>query len=392
MPDSSKRALVENESEAEEVYSEESEGKFVGIKSYNHGPDNASSKRRRRASVSSPPQYLLLHHVTCQGGGNHSLHKSESYYLDVPRLFAQDSKANVLRGKEEMSMVEEYLEDHPEVTFIVYKSYSCHVYHELVRDDFDRMKMPRIDPSMVSRVKAYFFSLPADGKVAEPNSEAIGIVSEDLTEAIEDAKAISPDRLLGLGSSGTLKSPYIQIYHARDTIAEIMSTSNSALSSNAREHLSLLLNFVTLSCSHEWQTADTLFQDGLTNATHFYKLFRPGDIVVTSDAPPVAYLLNGWPSRTKIGQMELSCTTWTFNQAFSKRNIDVPVVWPSGAGTIPITTLDVYPLRYDASGLAERLKKRGKQFWACRRRAFVGYSSLTTAFDLQKVSNSNREM
>ena len=68
----------------------------------------------------------------------HSDHKKEADYLDFPKLFAGDSKGNVLRGKEEIE-VEDYLEDRLEITFVVYRTYNCNSYHGAVEDDFDRL-------------------------------------------------------------------------------------------------------------------------------------------------------------------------------------------------------------------------------------------------------------
>ena len=98
----------------------------------------------------------------------------------------------------------------------------------------------------------------------------------------------------------------------------------------------------------------------------------------------------GHNTRTTLGnntRLELNCISWSFDEVFKKQSIVHTVAWPSSDGLIAITSLEIFPLRYDTSGLENRLRKRGEQFWACRKRAFVSYDSPTPTFDVQTVSD-----
>jgi hypothetical protein len=157
----------------------------------------------------SSPRYLIVHQVTCEQGGTHTNHKTESYFFDTPRLFAGDSKASSLRGsKPGANITKDYLEDHPEISFIVYKFYDYIEYYEEVKDDFDRLPTPSVDPAVLSQLKAYFFILRADDKDVVPYSESFTITSQDLTRAIAEAKSLSHGNITGLDSLQQVVYPY----------------------------------------------------------------------------------------------------------------------------------------------------------------------------------------
>lgn len=333
----------------------------------------------------------------CSRTGTHVHHKSGCFFLDVPRLFAGDSKANGLRGKEEIINIQEYLEDHPEISFVVFKQYSCDAYYETIRHDFEQLIMPSLDPAVISQLKLYFFVLKEGGEKADPDSEFVKIVSNDLSSVIINMLPldhIRPDldpsfnvagRLVNLDSSTHLRAPYTFFYHLQHQMAGLVATSNTNLSSTDREHLSLFFEYVRKTCGDDWMAANTLFQEGMVNRTHLHKLFVPGEVLVTeSDTQPRAYHLQACIDGHE-GYLQLNCTFWKFDEVFKKQSIMHTVTWPSRNDLIKITALEIFPLRYDKSGLKEKLERRGRQFWACRKRAFVGYESLTPTLDAQTV-------
>jgi hypothetical protein len=347
-------------------------------------------KRSKHANPAvSSPRYLIVHQVKCQQVGTHTNHKTESYFFDTPRLFAGDSKASSLRGtKPAAAITKDYLEDHPEISFIVYKSYNCNKYYEEVKDDFDRLPTPSVDPAVLSLFKAYFFILRADGKDAVPYSESFTITSQDLTRAIAEAKSLSHGNITGLDSLQQVVHPYEQFYHSRAVISQVLSAPLSQPSSKSRQQLHLLYKFLIDSCGANWRAADALFQSGMVNEIHFPKLFGSRQVLVTMvDAHPMAYFQEESSTAGESGSLQFACTSWTFDQVFKQRTLSITVQWPRGQDCIPITALKIYPLRYDTSGLEERLRKRGEQFWACRQKAFVGYESPNPTLDLQTVSH-----
>ncbi len=171
---------------------------------------SGTSKRKRHAPSSSTAQYQIFHQVTCHGGGYHFSHEKSAQFLDSPKLFAGDSKGNVLRGKERVD-IQDYMEGHSEIAFIVYRFYDCNSYYDEVKDDFDRLPIPLIDPKVISQLRAYFFSLRVEGQNAKPTGETIQITSPNLTEAIQEAEAASGRTLVDSSPSTAtnLTAPYL---------------------------------------------------------------------------------------------------------------------------------------------------------------------------------------
>ena len=353
------------------------------------GQDARRGKRSRRNfrtdSSNLPPRHVIVHQVSCLGGDNHTQHSSQSQYLDVPRLFAGDSKANALRGERRFPDLEDYLESDPNISFIVYKSYSCNEYHEAVKDDFDRLQIPRIDPAVISQLRAYFFALKRDGEAASPNTEEIQIVSEDLQDAMATMESLHPDQFGAWDPQRGMRAPYLQLYHCRSLMDDYATTSSGDLSQTHQDHIRTLFNYVMASYGEEYQEADDLFESGLVNQYHFPKLFGPNEIVVTvANNQPSAYISEICPT-LEDGHLELNCWSWEFDGLFRKKERNLSVPWPQNSDTIPISSLRVYPLRYDQSDLEERLRNRGKQFWECRKRNFVSYESPNPTFEVQAV-------
>jgi hypothetical protein len=344
-----------------------------------------SRRNFRTDLLNLPPQHVIVHQVSCFRDDNHTHHSSQSQYLDVPRLFAGDNKASALRGKRHFPDLEDYLESNPDISFIVYRSYSCNEYHEAVKDDFDRLQIPHIDPAVRSQLRAYLFALKRDGEAASPNAEEIRIVSEDLQDAMATMESLHPDQFGAWDPQRGMRAPYLQLYHCRSLMDDYATTPSGDLSQTLQDHIRALFNYVIASYGEEYQEADDLFEEGLVNQYHFPKLFGPNEIVVTvANNQPLAYISEICPA-LKDGHLELNCWSWDFDGLFRKEKINLPVLWPQDYDTVPISSLMVYPLRYDRSGLDERLRNRGKQFWECRKRTFVGYESPNPTFEVQAV-------
>jgi hypothetical protein len=113
--------------------------------------DTWRPKRSKHANpVVSSPRYLIVHQVTYEQGGTHTNHKTESYFFDTLRLFAGNSKASSLRdSKPGADITKDYLEDHPEISFIVYKFYNYIKYYKEVKNNFDYLPILSINPAVL---------------------------------------------------------------------------------------------------------------------------------------------------------------------------------------------------------------------------------------------------
>lgn len=54
---------------------------------------------------------------------------------------------------------------------------------------------------------------------------------------------------------------------------------------------------------------------------------------------------------------------------------------------VPIDTLDIFPLKYASDATFDQLRRRGRSFWQCRKRALVSYKGDEDTIDSNLVSN-----
>jgi hypothetical protein len=350
-----------------------------------------TSKRSRHAPVRTTPAgvhpcSLVIHRVQCDGGENHSRHKQLCHFTDVPRLFAGDSKASAVRGRKPIStLVEEYLEDHPEISLVVYKTYSCNEYHEFVKDQFQRLQVPKMDFEVISQLRSYFFSLRMDGPPASFISEEMNVISEELKEAMGLIEASAPAHMANWRDARNMKAPYLHLYHCRALIRKQARTVFHQQPMQL-EHVNVLLDYVNTAYGPEYAVADAEFAQGFVSRVHFPKLFGPNEVVVTTKNDQLlAYVSESCPETDRL-PLELSCWSWNFDGLFRKENTSLFVDWPSpSASVIRISDLATYPLRLDTTGRERILRDRGEVFWKCRQRYFVSYQSPNSSMQTVRV-------
>jgi hypothetical protein len=153
------------------------------------------------------PGYLVVHQVKCDGAGEHYNYIPSAIYLDVPQLFATDSKASTLRGKKPLPSIDEFLDNHPGITISITKHYSCQKYFGSVEDGFERLHIPKLDSSVLAKIRTSFFILKQDGEPAQAMSENMQILSRELQSALS---------AFGLQYVKELNAPYLELYQKMD--------------------------------------------------------------------------------------------------------------------------------------------------------------------------------
>jgi len=337
--------------------------------------EGRTGKRRKRrhdpvtnSTITPHPQLLVFHRVVCEWGKNHREHKSLAYYLDAPRLFEGDSKASTLRGREEITNTDEYLEDRSDISIVTYKTYSCNAYYQAAEDGFKQLQMPK-DPD-VANLAPYFFRLQQDGDEAKPQSERITIEPSDLMDAIIQITGMTRGQLINLEDPKNMEVLRYQAYHRRGSIAQDIRD----LGSVREQHIEAFLYYIEQMLNTEFDETEALFEDGLVAKPHLSKLFGPGEVVVTfHNGQPLAYILENCTEPYKL-PLALDCWSWNFDKLFWRERTILYVDWPSSAPEIAISELSTFPLKYDESGVEKRLKQRGEIFWSCRHKNHVNYS------------------
>jgi hypothetical protein len=353
--------------------------------------------QRRASFVLDPnlkPTYIILHRVICErrrvDGEDHQSHPKQEDYLDVPRLFARDTRGSELRGQKPLINPQEYYDDHPEICAVVTKEYSCAEYHRVVKARFEVITTD-VDKHIFNRMRPWLFRLREDGPPAESINESI-LISSALVASLSELA--HRNRLGEWEQEHNLKAPYDYFYHFRNLLRR---HARDQLRPSAREELEVLLDYIDETQGEDFDRIDETFRSGMVERDHFSKLFRPNDIILTiQEGHPRAFCVEkAYASERTTGlerqTITLDCWAWDFDGSFRKaQTSQIPVAWPSSNPPIwRMTSLSAWPLRLDHSNIRQRLTERGLQFWKCRVKRLVTYKSPTpTIFELQVVSLS----
>lgn len=330
-----------------------------------------------------PPELLVIHRVDCgRNAAGHEQHSSTSLYLDPPRLFERDSGASALRGNQRIASREEHLRYHPEISILSWKTYSCTEYHQAMRHAFDRLPLPRADPAVPPHIYPYFDVLRETGRAATPVNEAIEVLPP-CRQAMSTLAAHVPSSLGLWEWESHLRAPYLLFYHARSFIRELVQ---SALVPNEAAQATLLLNHIESECGDEWKDADALFERGLVTEAHLTKLFGPDEVIISRGAEEPLALFSRDCAGSEAPPLQLSCYSWAFDGSFHRERSKVTVDWTYPDQQRQITSLPVFPLRFDKTGgLEARLRSRGEMFWACRKAKFVEYQDPSPSYEVRPV-------
>ena len=332
---------------------------------------------RRSAQSILPYRWQCLHRVTCvdEKGGDE---EDFRIFLDEPQHMQGDQGSSHLSGRLPVSNIELYIERHPEIAFLVWKSYTCDNH-----EPDGRVKRG-------SRVEASSLEIPAP-------KESIDVVCEVLEAALHEVYNIDPGSL----DEGFL-APYLFVYNGRASQEQAISR----LSESGRQQIRVFMDFIKANYDAEYDEADAVFVKGFILPRFVPYLFIPGTIVVQeNDGQDVAYMivkspveldprldspsLNTIPTpyavntgltkaaKQKQQQWSVKAWSWSYNGSFQQTETKLVIKCPaSHPESKLIQELNVYPLKYADSSLKQRLRERGEKFWACRFRQYVNCNSV----------------
>jgi hypothetical protein len=341
--------------------------------------DTTKRTRHTAPAIISHTPYIVVHRVECSRTERyHQHHAPSADYLDVPLLLAQSNRKSSLQGQERIRDIGSYLEDHNDLSFAVYITYSCTRYHETIKDEFKRLPMPAMDDAIAVEAKPYFYILQHDAKPAAAETQAL-ILSEVLQEAIDALSTEVPEFHWNWSTQSSLVYPYLELYHQKELLKA------HSLKPHHQSHLGALYGYLTENLGPEYSEAEALFDKGFVDRQHWAKLLRPGAVVVTFEGgQPTAYVCLRCPA-VAAGGLQLRCFSWAFDGKFFQNKTVLNIHWPSDSNIVPITDLEVYPLTYGIDGLKDELRTRGEIFWACRSRKFVNYNVPLRGMEVQIV-------
>jgi hypothetical protein len=352
-------------------------------------PRSTPNATSDRACTELIRTHIAIHHVECSRAGRyHAHHERSANYFDVPFLPIHSNRMAGLCGQRRLIDLEDYMEGHDNLSFVVYRTYDCVAYHEDIKDGFERVAVPQLVNAIPYEAKPYFYVLRENAAHATSRSERL-ILSESLQKALEllgiSREEVS-DREEGdeYELPSNLDYPYLELYYERQFLVEHAA---NIISVADQVHLNVLAEWLENNLGSEFTEAGKLFEQGNVNRKHWTKLFRPGTVVVNLKSnEPTAYTCTSCTS-THHNRLLLKCWSWEFDSKFFKNEVDLTVSWAPDKATVAITNLLTYPLEYALPGLKQELRRRGEVFWACRSRKFVNYDVPLQGMEVQKVSS-----
>ncbi|KAJ5672668.1 ATPase AAA-type core [Penicillium longicatenatum] len=293
-----------------------------------------------------------IHRVHCTRAESHEDHSKISYFEDAPRLFKGDCKASALRGKIGISDISEYLAARPHLKFVMYRIYNCNAYHATMDNHFRHLERPTnpFDKSLLP----FFYILDSDGRPAKSHNEAMLVSSEDLLDVLHRLTHLDMKVLNGLDQPQNTRILATRLYRYRwvrdnPTALGEMNPSSATMAIE-------MFDFIEDMFGDEYDEADALFAEGLVTEFHLPKLFSQDDLLITMQrGEPCAYKYDFVPEYSHEKAIPLGCWAWRFDGQFWRYQTSFNVEVPSKVSQMPITDLSIYPLKYAADGLRERL-------------------------------------
>jgi len=318
--------------------------------------DNESSKEPP-VELEKVPCSQVLHRVSCSISWH--IHNA-STFVDEPRYRAEASEElRGLCGEIPVRDEEHYVQQHPEVVFIVIKEHECGRATLVNRDDNDQWKFKRRDRNRFSERK-----------------ELIQITSSALNKALKRIAEFEPysrnsDRFGWV--VGEMEAPYLFLFHHYHKLHDLVEHTDSY-----KSILDPLIHFLEQNYAEEYRSANELFQRGFVTAYHSAKLYKPYEIFVVceNDSKTLnARVLEKLPERTSDKKsFRLNCWSWSYNGREARRSTLIEEIDEFQAEEFPINKLKAYPLKYAKSEDIERLRETGRRFWNMRHQGLQCYT------------------
>ena len=302
-------------------------------------------------------------------------------YLESPQ-WKEGERGPVLHASKPLQNTRFYLEQHPEIAFVVYKDYD------------------EVAPNDNSKI------MSKDGvfRIPEPSKQALYLTSDHMVSAVEQLARYIPDfaKLFPyFNPDKEISAPYMFIYHSMPLFDHVLPR----ITPLENELLDMLMESVLASHGEEYKAAKQCQKKGIVSRRLVKYLVRPGDVLVrTQDNVPRAYVATSWAREREVDdekktksdegrshginaqkdqrssirtyRFDVEVWSWAFNGWFQKKREIVQIQLKVGDedDEVSITSLNYFPLRFDKGGLQGLLEKRGEMFWQCRTKHLVSYS------------------
>jgi hypothetical protein len=364
---------------------------------------NSAGVRRK------PPRLQVLYRL--QDDGSREFSNDDTPFEDEPEITQDKGDTARLRCRNRVSNLELYLMRHPDISFVVFRTYPKTIY--------------------LDGIKGRHCSKPIDQlRLPSPVAESILPVERNLKQALKMVLERKPEFIEILNEyleTDHLDAPYLFIYHSRKDLEDI----RSYLSPEASKQLGLLLGYVKYTLGREYHAADGLLKKGKMAPGYIQYLVKPGDVLVEKLGKDyTGFIAESWlspmqesPSASSTFQGELSSIffphvpedsksefgvagemkdgpstlehsndhrprqsrmkfTWTlmgktlgFNGSFFWKTSQLKIEMSADSLQEPsaIANMNIFPLRHAPGSISEMLQRRGSMFWKCRTKNLISY-------------------
>ncbi|KAI1802975.1 hypothetical protein F4811DRAFT_527151 [Daldinia bambusicola] len=300
-------------------------------------------------------------------------------YLDQPQwIEGEVENSGVLMGNLVVQNIQQYLERHPEVCFVIYRDFS--VPESGQKDANNTSSVPKHNSETIetpsTNLKSAvtkFIQFCGFAKDATGGIDALGhhsIVVHGLTE---------------------LSAPYPAFYHGS---SQDIDPFLKSLDYSQEKQFRLLFDYVLSHYGDEYGEVKRIIDSGRITKRCFKYIFKPGDVVVQKEASEArGFLCSSWvtdeliedtdeiSSKDKASKTRYTITAhhWTFDDVFSCKS--TVLEWEVDANNdskLETDGLRVCPLAFVDRSLADKLRRRGARIWKCRTKCLVSYHEDST--------------
>ncbi|KAI7776596.1 hypothetical protein LA080_004746 [Diaporthe eres] len=329
-----------------------------------------------------PLRCQVIHRVSCAATGERLM------YIEEPWTVHTGPYRSHLRGSEQVSNMELYLERNKDVSFLVLRDYLCcaEKSHSSTRPRFGKDTDTMLVQEQIEivsdklRSKLAGLSNAVLQGIPHPKFGRVEDDEDDIDNNYEDESKSSDN---SDDNNSGIYYPYIWFYYRRRVIAEAIKY----LEETHQEHLNVFCGYIQDRMSDEWDAVDNLISKGEITAEHIRYIYIPGDIIVSTPQGSAktklqAYVITNWVEVFSTSSDTFSASvptaSWSFDGKFQRNEYSLPIGHvPSLSHAFQICALNPHPMEFSDENIeiTQSLRERGKMFWRCRGRNYVCYKS-----------------
>ncbi|KAK0744481.1 hypothetical protein B0T21DRAFT_89077 [Apiosordaria backusii] len=330
------------------------DGHQVPVDTQNHGEIFTTESNTK---VPDHREYCVLYRVVCSDR-NDRCHRR--IYVDEPRRVLARSTYH-LQGNELIPDLDDFLRDLPNIAFVVYRDYFCQKGTRSSLLGNSSKPGTKFFREIISVVSPELQSILQQNSMFAPDLEGYKVPPFDyMIENYESSPALS-----------TAPSEYSNrfLFHHRAAL------NKSATGAIEGSQIKTLVSYMDSHPDPMYHKCDELFSRGMVTQETLPWLFRPNDVVISTEGPaPNAYVLRRVP--VEGSTLRLECWNWGYDGQCLRRKDATLTVDIQSFGELKIDQLAVYPVQFAAQTTFDRISATGQKFWDLRHQVLVSYEGL----------------